>query len=275
MAIKEFKPVNSSSRGLKLVDKSDLWKGSPLKMLTVSYRDKAGRNNIGHITVRRRGAGHKRAYRLIDFKRNRFDIPAVVERLEYDPNRTAFIALIKYKDGVYSYIIAPSKLEVGNEVISSKNLVDVKPGNAMPLRVMPIGVLIHNIELKPGAGAKVARSAGCFAQLVGKDDGYALVKLQSGEIRMFLLDCMATIGSVSNPDKKNEKLAKAGRNRWLGVRPHVRGESMNPVDHPHGGRTRGGRNPVSPTGVCAKGGRTRAKNKSSNRFIVRSRHKKN
>ena len=183
--------------------------------------------------------------------------------------------MIKYKDEVYSYIIAASKLEVGNEVISSKNLVDVKPGNAMPLRVMPIGVLIHNIELKPGAGAKVARSAGCFAQLVGKDDGYALVKLQSGEIRMFLLDCMATIGSVSNPDKKNEKLAKAGRNRWLGVRPHVRGESMNPVDHPHGGRTRGGRNPVSPTGVCAKGGRTRAKNKSSNRFIVRSRHKKN
>ncbi len=273
MAIKEFKPVTSSSRGLKLVDKSALWKGSPLKILTTALPSKAGRNNIGHITVRRRGGGHKKAYRIIDFKRNYYDIPAVVERIEYDPNRTAFIALIKYSDGIYSYILAPSKLEPGNTVISSRNLVDIKPGNAMPLRVMPVGTLIHNIEQKPGAGARLARSAGGFAQLVGKDSGYAIVKLQSGETKMFLLDCMATVGSVSNPDKKNEKLAKAGRNRWLGVRPHVRGESMNPVDHPHGGRTRGGRHPVSPTGVPAKGGRTRAKNKASNKFIVHSRHK--
>lgn len=273
MAIKEFKPVTSSLRGLKLVDKSELWSGSPLKILTASLTSKAGRNNIGQITVRRRGGGHKKSYRIIDFKRNRFDIPATVERLEYDPNRTAFIALLKYEDGIFSYIIAPSKLEVGNKIISSKNLVDVKPGNAMTLRVIPVGTLIHNIEVKPGAGARVARSAGCFAQLVGKDSGYAIVKLQSGETKMFLLDCMATVGSVSNPDKKNEKLAKAGRNRWLGVRPHVRGESMNPVDHPHGGRTRGGRHPVSPTGVLAKGGRTRAKNKASNKFIIHSRHK--
>lgn len=272
MAIKEFKPVTHSLRGTKLVDKSELWKGSPLKMLTESLHSKAGRNNIGHITVRRRGAGVKKAYRIIDFKRDRFDIPAVVERIEYDPNRTAFIALIKYEDGIYSYIIAPQKLQVGDKIVSSKKLVDIKPGNAMTLGAMPIGTLIHNIELKPGAGAKMVRSAGNFAQLVGKDNGYAIVKLQSGETRMFLLDCMATIGTISNPDKKNEKIGKAGRNRWLGVRPSVRGESMNPVDHPHGGRTRGGRHPVSPTGIPAKGGRRRAKNKSSNKFIVRSRH---
>lgn len=274
MAIKEFKPVTSSTRGLKLVDKSQLWKGSPMKILTESYQGSAGRNNIGHITVRRRSNGHKKAYRIIDFKRNKFDVPAIVERIEYDPNRTAFIALIKYEDGIYSYIISPNKLSIGDKVISSKKLVDVKAGNAMPLRVIPVGTLIHNIETKPGAGAKAVRSAGCFAQLVGKDSGYAIIKLQSGETKMFLLDCMATVGAVSNADKKNEKLGKAGRNRWLGVRPHVRGESMNPVDHPHGGRTRGGRIPVSPTGVCAKGGRTRAKNKPSNKFIVRSRHKK-
>lgn len=274
MAIKEFKPVTSSTRGLKLVDKSQLWKGSPMKILTESYQGSAGRNNIGHITVRRRSNGHKKAYRIIDFKRNKFDVPAIVERIEYDPNRTAFIALIKYEDGIYSYIISPNKLSVGDKIVSSKKLVDVKAGNAMPLRVIPVGTLIHNIETKPGAGAKAVRSAGCFAQLVGKDSGYAIIKLQSGETKMFLLDCMATVGAVSNADKKNEKLGKAGRNRWLGVRPHVRGESMNPVDHPHGGRTRGGRIPVSPTGVCAKGGRTRAKNKPSNKFIVRSRHKK-
>lgn len=274
MVMKNYKPINPSSRGLKLVSKENLWKGSPLKILTVSTKSKAGRNNYGQITVRRRGGGHKKAYRLIDFKRNKFDVSAIVERIEYDPNRTAFIALIKYDDGIYSYIIAPDNLKVGDKVISSKKLVDIKPGNAMPLSVMPIGTTIHNIESKPGAGARVARSAGLFAQLAGKDDGYAIVRLQSGETRMFLLDCLATVGSVSNPDKKNEKLGKAGRNRWLGVRPSVRGESMNPVDHPHGGRTRGGRIPVSPTGVCARGGRTRLKSKPSNRFIVKSRHKK-
>ena len=274
MAMKDFKPINSSTRGLKLVSREGLWKGSPLKMLTVSKNSKAGRNSYGQITVRRRGGGHKKAYRLIDFKRNKFDMPAVVERIEYDPNRTAHIALIKYEDGVFSYIIAPDKLKVGDKILSSKKLVDVKPGNAMPLAVMPIGTIIHNIESKPGAGARVVRSAGMFAQLAGKDDGYAIIRLQSGETRMFLLDCLATVGTVSNPDNKNQKLGKAGRSRWLGSRPSVRGESMNPVDHPHGGRTRGGRIPVSPTGVCARGGRTRKKSNPTNRFIVKSRHKK-
>jgi large subunit ribosomal protein L2 len=274
MAIKEFKPVTSSSRGTKLIDKKDLWKGSPLKMLTEKKTSKAGRNNYGEITVRRRGGGHKQVYRTIDFKRNKYDVSATVERIEYDPNRTAFIALLKYDDGVFSYIIAPNKLTEGSRVISSKKtLVDVKPGNAMTLALMPIGTTIHNIETKAGAGASFVRSAGNFAQLVGKDDGYAIVKLQSGETRMFPLSCMATVGVVSNLDKKNEKLGKAGRARWLGRRPKVRGEAMNPVDHPLGGRTRGGRHPVSPTGVYAKGGRTRKKSKPSNKFIVSSRHK--
>ena len=274
MVMKEFKPITPSTRGLKLVRKNHLWKGSPLKILVVPKNSKAGRNNYGHITVRRRGNGHKQAYRLIDFKRNKYDIVANVERIEYDPNRTAYIALIKYSDGIFSYIIAPEGLKVGDKISSSRKLLDIKPGNAMPLMVIPIGTTIHNIESKPGAGAKVARSAGTFAQLAGKDDGYAIVRLQSGETRMFLLDCLATVGTVSNPDNKNQKLGKAGRSRWLGRRPSVRGESMNPVDHPHGGRTRGGRIPVSPTGVCARGGRTRKKSKSSNKFIIKSRHKK-
>lgn len=274
MVMKEFKPITPSTRGLKLVRKNHLWKGSPLKMLVVPKNSKAGRNNYGHITVRRRGNGHKQAYRLIDFKRNKYDIVANVERIEYDPNRTAYIALIKYSDGIFSYIIAPEGLKVGDKISSSRKLLDIKPGNAMPLMVIPIGTTIHNIESKPGAGAKVARSAGTFAQLAGKDDGYAIVRLQSGETRMFLLNCLATVGTVSNPDNKNQKLGKAGRSRWLGRRPSVRGESMNPVDHPHGGRTRGGRIPVSPTGVCARGGRTRKKSKPSNKFIIKSRHKK-
>lgn len=274
MVMKNFKPVTPSTRGLKLINKDGLWKGSPLKMLVVPKNSKAGRNNYGHITVRRRGNGHKQSYRLIDFRRNKYDMVANVERIEYDPNRTAYIALIKYSDGIFSYIIAPEGLKVGDKISSSRKLLDIKPGNAMPLMVMPIGTTIHNIESKPGAGARVARSAGTFAQLAGKDDGYAIVRLQSGETRMFLLDCLATVGAVSNPDNKNQKLGKAGRSRWLGKRPSVRGESMNPVDHPHGGRTRGGRIPVSPTGVCARGGRTRKKSNPSNRFIVKSRHKK-
>jgi large subunit ribosomal protein L2 len=274
MSIKEYKPVTPSQRGTKLVSREGLWKGSPLKILVEKQKSNAGRNNYGHITVRRRGGGHKHLYRVIDFKRDKVDIAATVERIEYDPNRTAFIALLKYDDGIFSYITAPSKLNVGDKVISSKKvMVDIKPGNAMTLGLMPIGTIIHNIETKPGAGSSFVRSAGNFAQLAGKDDGYAIVKLQSGETRMFPLACMATVGSVSNPDKKNEKLGKAGRARWLGRRPKVRGESMNPVDHPHGGRTRGGRLPVSPTGVYAKGGRTRKKSKPSNRFIVSSRHK--
>jgi large subunit ribosomal protein L2 len=274
MAIKNFKPVTKSLRGSKLISRNGLWKGEPLKMLTSSHPSKAGRNNYGCITVRRRGNGHKRVYRVVDFRRNKYNMFATILRIEYDPNRTAFIALLKYRDGIFSYIIAPEGLHVGDDVISSRQLLDVKPGNAMPLMVMPIGAVIHNIENKPGAGGSVVRSAGTFAQLVGKDSGYAIVKLQSGEMRKFLLECLATVGVVSNSDNKNEKLGKAGRSRWLGIRPSVRGESMNPVDHPHGGRTRGGRLPVSPTGVCAKGGRTRRRNNPTNKFIVKSRHKK-
>lgn len=276
MAIKNYKAITPSLRQLKLVDKSELWKGSPLKMLTENVAVQAGRNNIGHITVRHKSGGHKKTFRIIDFKRNKYNVESVVERIEYDPNRTAFIALIKYSDGVYSYIIAPHKLKVGDKILSSKELVDVKIGNAMPLSVIPIGTIIHNIELKPGCGAAVSRSAGAYSQLVGKDGGYALVKMQSGEIRLFLLDCMATIGSVSNLDNKNISIGKAGRSRWLGIRPTVRGVAMNPVDHPHGGgegRTSGGRHPVSPHGKSAKGKKTRSR-KKSNRLIVKSRHKK-
>lgn len=276
MALKNYKAITPALRQLKLVDRSELWKDSPLKILTTTAPVQSGRNNKGHITVRHKSGGHKKSYRIIDFKRSKFDVEAVVERIEYDPNRTAFIALLKYTDGVYSYIIAPHKLKVGDKLISSKQLIDVKIGNSMPLSVIPIGSIIHNIELKPGCGGAIARAAGTYAQLVGKDGGYALVKVQSGEIRLFLLDCMATIGSVSNLDNKNISIGKAGRSRWLGIRPTVRGVAMNPVDHPHGGgegRTSGGRHPVSPTGKSAKGKRTRS-TKKSNRLIVKSRHKK-
>jgi large subunit ribosomal protein L2 len=278
MAIKNYKAVTPALRQLKTVDRSDLHKGSPLKILTKTVNAKSGRNNNGHITVRHRSAGHKKSYRVIDFKRDKLDITANVERIEYDPNRSAFIALLKYEDGVYSYIIAPHKVKVGDKVISSrKNEIDIKLGNSMTLSSIPIGTIIHNIELKPSVGGSVARAAGSYCQLVGKDGGYALIKMQSGEIRLFLLDCMATIGSVSNMDKKNSTIGKAGRSRWLGIRPTVRGVAMNPVDHPHGGgegRTSGGRHPVSPTGKSAKGKRTRSKKKISNRLIVNSRHKK-
>lgn len=274
MAIKSYNPVTPAQRAFKSVSREGLWKGSPMKILTEPLSSKAGRNNMGQITVRRRGGGHKQAYRLIDFKRNKFDVMATVERIEYDPNRTAFIALLKYDDGVFSYIIAPNKLSVGDRISSSKKLLDIKPGNTMPMAIIPVGTLIHNIETKAGAGAALARSAGAFVQLAGKDNGYAILKLQSGEVKRFPLECLATIGTVSNSDNKNTTIGKAGRSRWLGIRPSVRGESMNPVDHPHGGRTRGGRIPVSPTGVCARGGRTRKKSKPSNQFIVKSRHKK-
>lgn len=273
MAIKSYNPVTASQRGLIAIDRKDLWNGSPMKILTESLNSKAGRNNMGQITVRRRGGGHKQAYRLVDFKRNKFDVWATVERIEYDPNRTAFIALVKYDDGIFSYIIAPNKLAAGDKICSSKKLLDIKPGNTMPMAIIPVGTLIHNIETKAGAGAALARSAGSFVQLAGKDNGYAILKLQSGEIKKFPLDCLATIGTVSNSDNKNTTIGKAGRSRWLGIRPSVRGEVMNPVDHPHGGRTRGGKIPCSPTGVCARGGRTRKKNKVSNKLIIKSRHK--
>ena len=274
MALKQYKPTTPGQRGLVLVDRRDLWKGEPVKQLSEGLSKKGGRNNAGRITARRRGGGHKRRYRVIDFKRRKFDIPATVERLEYDPNRTAFIALLHYEDGEQSYILAPQRLGVGDTVIAGAR-VDVKPGNAMPLRSIPIGTIIHNVELKPGAGGKLARAAGTYVQLVGRDQAYALLKLASSEVRMVRAECMATIGAVSNPDQANIKLGKAGRKRWLGKRPAVRGVAMNPIDHPHGGgegRTSGGRHPVTPWGKPTKGKRTRS-NKKTDPLILRRRTK--
>jgi len=273
MALKKYKPTTPGQRGLVLVDRSSLWKGKPVKRLTQGLTKTGGRNNLGRVTARRRGGGHKRSYRLVDFKRVKFDVSATVERLEYDPNRTAFLALIKYEDGEQAYILAPQRLQPGDKVISGKQ-VDIKPGNAMPLSAMPIGTIVHNVELKPGKGGQLARSAGAYVQFVGRDQGYALIRLNSGEQRMVRADCMATVGAVSNSDHGNIKLGKAGRNRWLGKRPSVRGVAMNPVDHPHGGgegKTSGGRNPVSPWGQPTKGKRTRS-NKSTDKYILRSRH---
>lgn len=273
MALKTYKPTSTARRGLVLVDRSSLWKGKPVKMLTEGLNKSGGRNNKGHATNRTIGGGHKQTYRIIDFKRRRWDEPATVERLEYDPNRTAFIALVKYPDGQVSYIIAPQRLNVGDSVIAGKK-VDVKPGNAMEIGSMPVGTIAHNIELKPGKGAQIARSAGAFAQIAGRDKGMVIVRLMSGEQRLIRGDCMASVGAVSNPDFANQHLAKAGRNRWLGVRPLVRGVAKNPVDHPHGGgegRTSGGRHPVTPWGKPTKGAKTRH-NKATDKFIVRSRH---
>ncbi len=275
MALKTFNPTTPGRRGLVLVDRSGLWKGKPERSLTEGIKNKGGRNNNGRITARRRGGGHKRRYRVIDFKRLKYDVEATVERLEYDPNRTAFIALIKYADGELSYILAPQRLREGDKVISGA-AVDIKPGNAMPLQSIPVGTIIHNIEMKVGKGGQIARSAGTYAQIIGKDQGYAQLRLSSGEIRMVRAECMATVGAVSNPDQQNIKLGKAGRKRWLGKRPSVRGVAMNPVDHPHGGgegRTSGGRHPVSPWGKPTKGKRTRS-NKKTDRLIMRRRHAK-
>ncbi|NQW10102.1 MAG: 50S ribosomal protein L2 [Alphaproteobacteria bacterium] len=275
MALKTFNPTTPSQRQLVIVDRSELWKGKPVKKLTEGLTKKAGRNNTGRITARRRGGGHKRTYRLIDFKRLKFDVVGTVERLEYDPNRTAFIALITYDDGEQAYILAPQRLSAGDKVIAGDR-VDVKPGNAMPLRSIPVGTIVHNVEMKPGKGGQIARSAGTYVQIVGRDSGYALLRLASGEVRMVRGECMASVGAVSNPDQKNINLGKAGRNRWLGKRPAVRGVAMNPVDHPHGGgegRTSGGRHPVSPWGKPTKGKKTRS-NKMTDRLIVRRRRKK-
>jgi len=275
MALKQYKPVTSSRRGLVLVKRSELHNGAPVKKLTEGLTKKGGRNNTGRITARRRGGGHKRTYRVIDFKRRKFDVEATVERLEYDPNRSAFIALITYSDGEQAYILAPQRLAPGDSVVAGAK-VDIKPGNAMPLSAIPVGTIIHNIEIRPGAGGKLIRSAGAYAQLVGRDQGYAILRLSSGEQRRVRAECMATVGAVSNPDNQNQRLAKAGRNRWLGKRPSVRGVVMNPVDHPHGGgegRTSGGRHPVTPWGKPTKGKRTRS-NKATDKFIVRSRHER-
>ena len=270
MALKTYKATNNANRQLIGIDRSELYKGGPVKSLTKGQNSTGGRNNHGHITSRRRGGGHKQAYRLIDFKRKKLDMPATVERLEYDPNRTAFIALVKYTDGELAYILAPQRLAVGDTVVSAQH-ADIKPGNAMPLKNMPVGTIVHNIELQPGKGGQLARSAGCYAQLIGKDAGYAQIRLNSGELRLVRAECFASIGAVSNPDNQNRVLSKAGRARWLGIRPSVRGIAMNPVDHPHGGRTNGGRQPVSPWGWKTKGKKTR-NNKRTNGLIVRSRH---
>ncbi|MBB4212389.1 LSU ribosomal protein L2P [Rhodothalassium salexigens DSM 2132] len=275
MALKQHNPVTPSQRQLVTVDRSELYKGKPVKTLTEGLTKKGGRNNHGRITARRRGGGHKRTYRRIDFKRQKVDMPATVERLEYDPNRTAFIALIKYEDGELAYIIAPQRLKAGDTVVSGAR-VDVKPGNAMPLSAMPIGTIVHNVELKPRKGGQIARAAGTYVQLVGRDQGYAIIRLNSGEQRRVPAACMATVGAVSNPDNQNISLAKAGRKRWLGKRPSVRGVAMNPIDHPHGGgegRTSGGRHPVTPWGKPTKGARTRS-NKATDKFILRSRHER-
>jgi len=275
VALKTYNPTSPSRRALVQVDRSALYKGKPEKALTEGLHKTGGRNNSGRITMRRQGGGHKRSYRIVDFKRRKWDVPGTVLNLQYDPNRTAFIALIEYADGEKAYILAPQRIAEGDKVIAGAS-VDVKPGNAMPLRAMPVGTIIHNIEMKPGKGGQIARSAGTYAQLVGRDGGYVQIRLKSGEMRMIHQECMATVGAVSNPDHMNINLGKAGRKRWLGVRPSVRGVAMNPVDHPHGGgegRTSGGRHPVTPWGKPTKGARTRS-NKSTDKFIIRSRHAK-
>ena len=273
MALKQFNPTSPGRRQLVLVDKSELHKGRPEKSLVQGLTKSGGRGGNGRIAVRFRGGGAKRLYRIVDFKRRKFDVPATVERLEYDPNRSAFIALVKYADGELSYILAPQRLKAGDQVVAAEK-ADVKPGNAMPLRGMPIGTIIHNVEMKPGKGGQIARSAGAYAQLVGRDAGYAQIRLNSGELRMVMDSCIATVGAVSNQDHMNENLGKAGRSRHMGRRPHVRGVAMNPIDHPHGGgegRTSGGRHPVTPWGKPTKGRKTR-KNKATDKFIIRSRH---
>ena len=274
MALKTFKPYTKSTRGTILVDRSGLWKGKPFKSLVSPKNAMKGRNNNGHITNINRSGGHKKMYRHVDFYRKKFDMEATVERIEYDPNRSAFIALIKYDDGELSYILAPQKLLIGNKVISS-NKADIKPGNAMPLNAVPVGTIIHNVELKPGKGGQIARSAGSYVQLIGKDLSYSILRLTSGEVRLVLSTCMCSIGAVSNQDNQNQNFGKAGRKRWMGKRPSVRGVAMNPIDHPHGGgegRTSGGRHPVTPWGKPTKGKRTR-NNKKTDRLIIRRRNK--
>jgi large subunit ribosomal protein L2 len=275
MALKQFRPTSPGRRQLVIVDRGELHKGKPVKALTEGLTKSGGRNNAGRVTAFRHGGGHKRTYRKIDFKRRKWGVEAKVERLEYDPNRTAFIALIKYADGELAYIIAPQRLKAGDTVVAGEK-VDVKPGNAMPLKSIPVGTIVHNIELKPLKGAQMARSAGTYAQVVGRDAGYAQLRMASGEVRMVPDVCMGTIGAVSNPDNMNEVWGKAGRTKWLGRKPSVRGVAMNPVDHPHGGgegKTSGGRHPVTPWGKKTRGPKTR-KTKPSDRLIIRRRHSK-
>jgi large subunit ribosomal protein L2 len=270
MALKTYKPTTPAQRQLVLVDRSGLYKGKPVKALTEGKNSTGGRNNLGRITTRFRGGGHKKAYRTIDFRRAKHDQPGQVERIEYDPNRTGFIALIKYRDGERAYILAPQRLSVGDSIVAGEH-VDVKPGNAMPVGNIPIGTIVHNIEIKIGKGGQLARSAGTYAQIVGRDAEYVILRLNSSEQRLVHGRCMATIGAVSNPDHMNISIGKAGRKRWMGRMPHNRGITMNPVDHPHGGRTKGGGHPTTPWGFPTKGKKTRT-NKSTTKFIISSRH---
>ena len=275
MALKTFKPYTKSTRGTTIVSKEGLWKGKPIKSLVIGKKSSSGRKNLGRITSRRRGSGHKKKYREIDFYRNKHDMEAVIERIEYDPNRTSHIMLVKYEDGKRSYMLAPQNIKIGDKIISG-NKKEIKVGNCMPLSDIPDGTAIHNVEMKPGGGAKIARSAGSSVQITGSDGGYSIIKLASGEIRKIISRAKATIGVLSNPDQKNIKIGKAGRSRWLGIRPSVRGVVMNPVDHPHGGgegKSSGGRNPVSPWGQSAKGLKTR-NNKRTNKYIIMRRKKR-
>ncbi len=255
MALKSYKPTTPGQRGLVLIDRSELWKGRPVKALTEGLTKSGGRNNTGRITSRRRGGGAKRLYRIVDFKRTKFDVAGIVARIEYDPNRTAFIALIQYDDGEQAYILAPQRLAVGDKVVAGAK-VDIKPGNAMPFSGMPIGTIVHNIEMKPGKGGQIARAAGTYAQFVGRDGGYAQIRLSSGELRMVRQECMATVGAVSNPDNSNQNFGKAGRMRHYGKRPSVRGVV------------------ITPWGKPTKGAKTRNRNKASSKLIIRSRHAK-
>jgi large subunit ribosomal protein L2 len=274
MALKTFKPITPSLRQLVIVDRSELYKGKPVKTLTEGKSSKGGRNNYGRVTVRFRGGGHKQTYRIVDFKRRgKLGQPSKVERIEYDPNRTAFIALLRFADDTLSYILAPQRLQVGDQVVAAEQ-ADIKPGNAMPVGNIPVGTIVHNVEMKIGKGGSIARSAGTYAQIVGRDQGYVIIRLNSGEQRLVHGGCFATVGAVSNPDHMNTSIGKAGRQRWLGRRPHNRGVTMNPIDHPHGGgegRTSGGRHPVTPWGKPTKGKKTRS-NKRTDAFIVSSRH---
>ena len=273
MGLVTYNPTSPGRRFLITTDRSELWKGKPVKTLTEGLSASGGRNNTGRMTTRHRGGGHKRTYRMVDFKRVKFDQVATVERLEYDPNRTAWIALVKYEDGELSYIVAPQRLAAGDKVVSSLSTVDVKPGNAMPLERMPVGTIVHNVEMKPRKGGQIARSAGAYAQYVGRDQGWAILRLNSGEQRRVHGSCLATVGAVSNQDHANTVVGKAGRNRWLRIKPQTRGIAMTPVDHPHGGRTKGGMHWTTPWGGAAKGQKTRS-NKRTDKFIVRSRHVK-
>ena len=275
MALKTFKPYTKSTRGTIIVTKEGLWKGKSIKSLTIGKKSSSGRNNLGRITSRRRGSGHKQKYRKIDFYRNKHDIEAVVERVEYDPNRTSHIMLVKYEDGERAYMLVPQNIKIGDKIISGSKK-EIKIGNCMPLQDIPVGTAIHNVEMIPGGGAKIARAAGSSVQITGSDGEYSIIKLASGEIRKIISRAKATIGVLSNPDQKNIKIGKAGRSRWLGIRPSVRGVVMNPVDHPHGGgegKSSGGRHPVSPWGQSAKGLKTR-NNKRTNKYIISRRKKR-